>query len=210
VLYSLGLRNHGLRFDDLINVGEDRLLVVKDMQMFENDIGAAQAYFINAVYSRLKALHPDIHFMVVPMDYNQTGNFGDRSAASTRLRQLYSLPSAIQILTVCYYDEDVLATTCLTGRPQVMPESNFYTEGGGELPEYVVPYLDFISWQNVAVRARIGGFTWLPKMPQAEDAALVSWYTAADCAWAPERYDPNRAFQLAAARYLGVPDGTPE
>jgi hypothetical protein len=209
VLYSLGLRNHGLRFDDLVNTGEDKLLVLRDMQVFDNDIGAAQAYFINAVYTRLKALHPDINFMVVPMDYNQTGNFGDRSAASSRLRQLFNLPSAIQILTVCYYDEDVLATTCLTGRPQVMLESNFYTEGSGELPEYVVPYLDFVSWRNAAVRARLAGFTWLPKMPQAEDAALVSWYTAADCAWAPERYDPNRAFQWAAARYLGVPDEVP-
>jgi hypothetical protein len=209
VLYTLGLRNHGLRFDDLVNTSEDKLLVLRDMQVFDNDIGAAQAYFINAVYSRLKALHPDINFMVVPMDYNQIGNFGDRSAASARLRQLYHLPSAIQILTVCYYDEDILATTCLTGRPQVMLESNFYTEGGGELPEYVVPYLDFVSWRNATVRARLGGFTWLPKMPQAEDAALVSWYTAADCAWAPERYDPNRAFQRAAARYLGVPDGVP-
>ncbi len=207
VLYGLGLRNFGLRFDDLANVGEDRLLVARDIDLFQNDIGAAQAYFINAVYSRLKALHPDIGFMVVPMDYNQIGNYGDKASTSLRLRQLYDLPADVGVYTVCYYDDDVLASTCLTGRRTVTVVSNYYAEGNGDLPEYVVAYVNFISWQNAAVRARIAGFTWLPATPQSEDIALISWHTAADFAWAPERYDPEQSFQRAAAKYLGVPEG---
>jgi hypothetical protein len=207
VLYGLGLRNFGLRFDDLANVAEDRLLVARDIDLFNNDIGAAQAYFINAVYSRLKAIHPDIGFMVVPMDYNQIGNYGDKASTSLRLRRFYDLSFDIGVYAVCYYDDDVLASTCLTGRPTVTIVSNYYAEGNNGLPEYVVPYVNFVSWQNPAVRARIAGFSWLPNMPQSEDAALISWHTAADFAWAPERYDPEQSFQRAVAKYLGVPDG---
>lgn len=205
-LYTLGLRNFGLRFDDLENIGEDRLLVAADVDYFKGDIGLAQVYFIQAVYHRLKALHPDVKFMVVPMDYSQTGNYGDRTTSGLRLQQYHKLPPEIGIYSVSYYDEDILAATSLTGRSNVAVVSNFYAEGIEDRNEYAVPYLNFIGWQNAAVRGRIAGFTWMPKIPQREDAALISWRTAADFAWAPERYEPNGSFQTAAAKYLGVPD----
>ena len=208
-LYALGLRNFGLRFDDLANLGEGALLIPQDVDTFNGDVGAAQVYFINEVYSRLKVLHPDVKFMVVPMDYSQMGNYGDKTTAGLRLRQYQKLPVEIGIYSVSYYDEDVLAATLLTGRPSVAVVSNFYSEGIEDRNEYTVPYLNFIGWQDSTVRGKIAGFTWLPKIPQSEDAAMISWRTAADFAWAPERYDPDRSFQLAAAKYLGVPDRTP-
>jgi hypothetical protein len=209
VLYTLGLRNFGLRFDDLGNVGEDRLLVAQDISAFNGDIGAAQVYFIYEVYSRLKSLHPDIKFMVVPLDYSQTGNHRGQTQGGLRLRQYRKLPADIGIYSVSYYDEDILAATCLTGRPTVTVVSNFYSEGIEDRNEYAVPVVSSIGWQDGAIRSRISGFTWLPKIPQREDAALISWRTMADFAWAPERYDPQRSFQLAAAQYLGVSDKTP-
>jgi hypothetical protein len=209
VLYSLGLRNFGLRFDDLGNTGEDRLLVPQDINVFNDDIGAAQVYFISEVYSRLKSLHPDIKFMVVPMDYSQTGNHPGQTTGGVRLREFRKLPREIGIYSVSYYDEDIRAATCLTGRPTVAVVSNFYSEGIEDRYEYAVPFMSFIDWQDSAIRSRIAGFTWLPKIPQQEDAALISWRTMADFAWAPERYDPARSFQLAAAQYLGVSDETP-
>lgn len=208
-LYTLGLRNFGLRFDDLANIGEGELLLPQDVNAFGGDIGAAQVYFINEVYNRLKVLHPDIKFMVVPMDYSQTGNYGDKTTGGLRLRQYQKLPLEIGVYSVSYYDEDVLAATYLTGRPNVAVVSNFYSEGIEDRNEYTVPYLNFIGWQDSAVRGKIAGFTWMPKIPQSEDAAMISWRTAADFAWAPERYDPDRSFQLAAAKYLGVPDRPP-
>ncbi len=209
VLYTLGLRNFGLRFDDLGNLGEDRLLVPQDISAFNGDIGAAQVYFIHEVYSRLKSLHPDIKFMVVPLDYNQTGNHRGQTRGGARLRQYRKLPTDIGIYSVSYYDEDILAATCLTGRPTVAVVSNFYSEGIEDRNEYAVPFVSFIDWQDSAIRSKIAGFTWLPKIPQREDAALISWRTAADFAWAPQRYDPQRSFQRAAAQYLGASDETP-
>jgi hypothetical protein len=126
-----------------------------------------------------------------------------------RLRQYRKLPTDIGIYSVSYYDEDILAATCLTGRPTVAVVSNFYSEGIEDRNEYAVPFVSFIGWQDPAIRSRIAGFTWLPKIPQREDAALISWRTAADFAWAPQRYDPQRSFQLAAAQYLGVSDESP-
>ncbi len=202
VLYTLGLRNFGLRFDDLRNVGENRLLVREDIKVFHDDIGAAQVYFIREVYRRLLALHPDIKFMVVPMDYSQTGNHGDETSAGLRLQQFQKLPAEIGIYAVSYYDEDVLTTVSLTGRPRVAVVSNFYSEGIENRSEYVIPFLNSIGWQNSTVRTKIAGFTWLPKIPQTEDAALISWRTTADFSWAPERDDPHRSFQCAAAKYL--------
>ncbi len=207
VLYSLGLRNFGLRFDDLRNVGENRLLVRADIKVFHDDIGAAQVHFIREVYTRLLALHPDIKFMVVPMDYSQTGNHADGTSASLRLRQFQKLPPEIGLYAVSYYDEDVLAAVSLTGRPTVAVVSNFYAEGVENRSEYVIPYMNSIGWQNSAVRTKIAGFTWLPKIPQNEDAALISWRTTADFSWAPERYDPHRSFQCAAAKYLDASGG---
>jgi hypothetical protein len=209
VLYTLGLRNFGLRFDDLGNFGEDRLLVSEDIRAFNDDIGAAQVYFIYEVYSRLKSLHPDIKFMVVPLDYNQTGNHRGQTRGGLRLRHYRKLPADIGIYSVSYYDEDILAATCLTGRPTVAVVSNFYSEGIEDRNEYAVPFMSFIDWQDLAIRSRIAGFTWLPKIPQREDAALISWRTAADFAWAPERYEAQRSFQRAAAKYLGVWDEAP-
>ncbi len=209
VLYTLGLRNFGLRFDDLGNVGEDRLLVPEDVRAFNDDISAAQVYFIHEVYSRLKSLHPDIQFMVIPLDYSQTGNHRGLTRGGARLRQYRKLPADIGLYSVSYYDEDIRAATCLTGRPTVAVVSNFYSEGIEDRNEYAVPFVSFIDWQDAAIRSRIAGFTWLPKIPQREDAALISWCTTADFAWAPERYDPQRSFQRAAAQYLGVWDETP-
>jgi len=202
VLYSLGLRHFGLRFDDLQNVGEDRLLTIEDIKLFDDDIGDAQVYFISQVFNRLKAIHPDIEFAVIPMDYNQIGNFGDMTLASSRLQKFYTLPSDIGMYAVACYSEDVLAMTYLTGRSKIMIGSNLYVEGNGDLPEYVIPFLDFIDWENPVIRRSILAFTWLPKIPPNEDAALVSWSTAADFAWAPERYEPVASFERAAARYL--------
>ena len=130
------------------------MLIPQDVNAFNGDIGAAQVYFINEVYSRLKVLHPDIKFMVVPMDYSQTGNYGDKTTAGLRLRQFQKLPLEIGIYSVSYYDEDVLAATFLTGRPSVAVVSNFYSEGIEDRNEYAVPYLNFIGWQDSAVRGQ--------------------------------------------------------
>jgi len=202
VLYELGLRHFGLHFDDLQNVGEDRLLTQQDIEFFDNDIGTAQVYFIYEVYNRLKLLKPDVEFMVIPMDYSQSGNFGDLTPSSMRLRKFYELPAEIEIFSTSSYSEDVLATTCMTGRASMIAESNFYVEEAGPLPEYVIPFLNFIDWHCPVIRDRIKGFAWLPQNPQMEDRALVSWHTAGDFAWAPERYDPNASFERAAAWYL--------
>jgi len=87
-------------------------------------------------------------------------------------------------------------------------ESNFYAEGSGASLS-MSSHMSFIDWQNSIVRARIAGFTWLPRMLQSGGCGAGVLAHRRGFRLAPERYDPNRSFQLAAARYLGVPDEVP-
>jgi hypothetical protein len=199
-LYGLGLRHFGLQFDDLYHIGEGTLLVQEDIDIFNDDIASAHVYFIREVHRRLTDLHPDIAFNVIPLDYVRTGNMGDRAEAN--LRQYQELSPEIQVSFSNYYDEDVVSGTSLTGRPRLTLKSNFFTSGYTNLPEYIVPHASFMSWTDPSITSAINGTTWMMPLLHDEDRALVSWRTSSDYAWAPERYDPNTSFQLAAARYL--------
>lgn len=199
-LYDLGLRNFGLSFDDLQHFGQDKLFG-PDVAFFDNDIGAAHAYFINQVYQRLKAEHPDIHFMVVPMEYVRLGNRGDTDEAY--LQSLGKLPPEIGFYTSIESLEDTRAALRTTGRLHMVWD-NFWTNVHKEqAPEFVMPLYRPTGFSE----ANIAGYTFMPLIPSREGGSMVSWRTAADYAWAPERYNPGESFQLAAAQYLGVPDG---
>ena len=200
VMYALGVRNFGLNFDDLWNIGQDRLLAQQDLARFGTDLGLAHVYFITQVFNRLKAGHADINFMVVPAQCYQAGNFSPDAAAY--LARFAQLPAAIQLLSVQYSDEDFLASLRLSGRP-TMGWSNFYAESWAPNGTYVAPYLDFYNPANTSVTAAITGLSYLPIQPGQEDAAAISWSTTADFFWAPDRYDPTLSFQRAAARSQG-------
>jgi hypothetical protein len=194
-LYALGLRNFGLSFDDLANFGQGQL-TGPDVEFFNNDMGEAHLYFIEQVYQRIRANHPDITFAVVPMIYAGLNSLGDADLAY--LETLGRLPPEIILYTSPEYTEEAELVRDLTGRPHLVWD-NFYAHFyQTAAPEYVIP-LDRSSGFD---RARVAGYTFLPLIPAIEDAALITWRTAANYAWAPDRYDPQRAFQLAAARYM--------
>jgi len=196
VLYDLGVRNFGLSFDDLGNVGQD-LLVGEDVAFFNNDIGAAHYYFVEEVHKRLKADHPDINLMVIPMIYNDLGNRGDTELSY--LASLAQLSPEIEIYSSAIYPEDALMARDLTNRRPLIWDNfwaSFYQNKPA--PEFIVPLDRSASFDH----SLITGFTFLPLIPALEDASLLSWKTAADYAWAPERYHPDLSFQLASSQYL--------
>lgn len=204
-LYGIGFRNFGLNFDDLQNTGEDMLLIQEDEDVFGDDIGAAHSYFTQQVYNRLKALHPDITFKVLPMFYSSSNNITDVHKAY--LEKFAELPAEIKLVACAGNDESVLKFAQLTER-SVTVWSNFYAsyKKGNSALGYLLPFPDVISWDNQDIRSILDGFIFLPSMPDYEDAALISWKTMADYMWSPERYDREGSFQRAVAQYLGVPD----
>jgi hypothetical protein len=200
LLYDLGVRDFGLTFDDLGNVGQD-VLFGEDVAFFNNDIGAAHYYFVKEVHQRLKARHPDINLMVIPMIYNHLGNRGDTELSY--LASMAQLSPEIEMYSSPTYPQDVLTASHLTNRRPLIWDNfwaSFYQNKPA--PEFVVPLERSGSFEQ----SLITGFTFLPLIPASEDASLVSWKTAADYAWAPERYNADASFQSAANQYMGGAD----
>jgi hypothetical protein len=192
-LYQLGFRNFGLSFDDLSNYGLERLYG-QDVQEWGNDIGKAHVHFIGQVYTELKNEHADIRFMVVPLTY--AGIINASTSATVYMEQLSELPSEIEFFTALEYVEEMETAARLTGRPHFMMDNfwaRFYRE---QKPEFALP----LDRPTDLAEGLIAGYAFLPSLPDIEDLALVSWRTAAEYAWAPERYNPEAAFQRAAAR----------
>jgi hypothetical protein len=198
VLYSLGLRNFGLNFDDLGNIGQDKLINQTDKNWWGTDLASAHEYFIGQVYNRLKASHSDINFMVVPFYCYVAGSFD--GAGQGYLSKLAQLPAAIQLLTVQYANEDYLVSKQLTGRP-TMNWSNFYAEGYNPTNTYITPHVNFFNLATV--QSALSGLSYLPLQPGTEDSIGVAWNTTADYFWAPDRYNADAAFQRAAAKKQG-------
>jgi hypothetical protein len=194
-LYGLGFRRFGLSFDDLSNFGLERLYG-QDVEIWGDDMGQAHLYFIEQVYNRLTHSHPDISFMVVTKNYS--GIINTSASSLSYLQTLSALPIDIEIFTALEYVEEMETAAHLTGRPHVVMDNfwaRFYRE---QKPEYVLP----LDRPTEFDEGLIAGYAFLPSIPNIEDDSLVSWRTAAEYAWAPERYRVEDAFQRAAYNYL--------
>lgn len=205
VMYDQGVRGFGLSFDDLEETFQNKLTAEADILKFNNDIGLAHRYVISEVYTRLKNLHPDISFMIVPLQYQRTNNI--TSSQQQYLRTLSTLPPEIQIIACEYTDEDLLSIFDLTNRPALIWNNLYATAYADKSavtnrePEYVVPFMSPIKWSDNGVGLPPSGFILLPRTYAAETTAGISWYSTADYAWSPIRYLPESAYQRAAAKY---------
>lgn len=200
-LYALGVRHFGLNFDDLRYVDQDKLLGA-DVGQF-NNLGEAHAYFVNEIYTQFILTHADSDLMIVPLDYAGIGNLGSNEAFY--LTELGTLPLEIGMVSTIEFVSDAQAVIAFTGRPHVVWDNQFayaYERSGAD--EYIAPL-----FREVLDQTLIDGYAFLPLIPTLEDTSLVSWRSAADYAWSPERYDAERSFQLAVARYQGVYDDLP-
>lgn len=201
-LYDLGFHHLGLNFDDLRNIGQDRLTEAADRAAFGEDIGAAHLHFCHEVYSRLQARCPDLVFWVLPMHYAGFLNLDE--AGRQYLRTLAQLPAQVGMV-VCANDPDNLRLfTELTGRRPLVWDNWFAPWERGGAPAFVPP-LDrapTMSDDNTS------GYIFLPMVPAYEDAGTTSWLTAADYLWSPQRYLAAAAFHRAVHAALGPQEGT--
>ncbi len=203
-LFGIGARNFGLNFDDIQNYGETTLLGADATRWGTNGYAYAHGYFLSQIKQRLQARHPStpIQFATVAYDYWFPASHG--GGYLTPFAQ--NIPQDVIISTCSYTDADILAMQSLTGR-RTLVWHNYYAEGYHMTnTTYGAPFVGVYSWDDPAIRAEMSGLIGL--MPQIgetpEDTARTSWMTTASYQWAPDRYDPDRSFQLAAAQYTGL------
>jgi hypothetical protein len=194
-LYSLGFRNFGLSFDDLANHGQDRLFG-PDQEVFDNQLGEAHRYFVEQVYLQLRSLDGDIQLSVVPMVYARLDAMS--SADQAYLEALSLLSNEIVLYSSPEYQEEAELVREITKRRHMVWDNFYAYSYQDQAPEFIIPVDRPPDFQGHVVK----GYTFLPLIPIHEDAGLVSWRTAANYAWAPERHDPKRAFQLAVAQHI--------
>jgi hypothetical protein len=108
------------------------------------------------------------------------------------LEAFASLPAQITFIACTVADEDILNFNVSINR-KISIWSNFFSQF--QAPDYPIkyswPYLNSINWENGDVKAAVGGFVFLPIIPDYEDPSNVSWKTTADFMWSPERYTRN-------------------
>ncbi len=200
-LYGLGFRNLGMNFDDLRNIGQERLIVPEDIETFGGDMGRAHLHFVGEVYRRVKALHPDVSFRILPMWYSGFTSLGEKG--KEYLKTVGQLAPEIGFV-VCATDEANIAEFAkLTGR-QPLTWDNYLAAWGRTGGTIFVPAP---APPKTLRDDRVEGYIFLPATPATEDGAGTSWLTAADYLWSPERYDAERSFELAVIRGLGGAEG---
>lgn len=208
-LYSIGLRRFGINFDDLQNYREQTLIGEDLKKWGEGNVAFAKAHahLMSEIMKRLRARHPGekLEFMTVPYLYW----YPSKGRSSEYLKTFAAgLPEEVEMITCSYTDADILAMHELTGRP-TMVWHNYFVEDAKTAShrltnlEYGTPFVGLYTWTDPAIRNAMSGIIHL--MPQdgetPEDKARTSWSTASDWQWSPDRYDPIRSFQAAAARY---------
>lgn len=200
-LYTLGYRQFGLNFDDLGNIGQDRVLTPEDRQVFGDDLGRAHLFFCAEISRRLQARCPEAVLRVLPWQY---GGFTHLTARGrSYLRTLAQLPPAVGMV-VCANDPESLAVfTGLTGRHPLLWDNWFAVYEAERAPLFVPP----LGRPAEISSSNTEGGVFLPLIPAFEDAVGTSWLTAADYLWAPERYSAPASFARAVRAAVGSTEG---
>lgn len=196
-LYALGFRHLGLNFDDLRNIGQDRVLAAEDLGAFGDDLGRAHLHFCGQIFERLRARCPEVVFRVLPWQYSGFVNLTE--PGRRYLRMLAELPQEIGMIVCANDPENLAAFTELTGRRPIVWDNWFARWEAGGAPAFVAP----LDRTPEISAANTEGYIFLPMVPASEDAASTSWLTGADYLWAPERYDPAVAFERAVQAAMG-------
>ncbi|MDD5598348.1 MAG: beta-N-acetylglucosaminidase domain-containing protein [Victivallaceae bacterium] len=195
VLYKAGVRNMGISFDDLQNIGQNRLYYEDDIKKFNGDLGKAHLFFVTNIYNRIKGECPDVKFTILPYIYGGLKNCSESEIGY--LKTLSRIPADIKLWVVCLYNyDDVKRNLPLTGRSPFIWDNFFAT---GQLPAFPSP----IDRSNKINGSNVSGYIFLPAICSHEDAAGISWLNMADYLWSPERYAPEDSYKRAIAFIAG-------
>ena len=200
--YNVGITDFGLAFDDLQLTGQHVLNAADQLEYAS--LAEAHADFTTNVYNALQLVDSDITLTVVPTWYNGVSGWGsDQEDYVTTLNA--GIPAAVEWVFVSPWEIEADRIYALIGKPVTVWDNfwaSFYV-GSNPAPTYVVPLDRTIG---AGPTDQWAGYLILPPPPAEDSGSLMEWRTAADFAWAPDRYDKEDAQRRAVAMYLGVDD----
>ncbi len=194
--YACGVRHFTLAFDDLFNIGRDKLTFADDLERF-GDIGHAHAWLAGRVWEFLQKLDSGNKLYVIPMYY-----YDPRAWSAAELaynRALAGLPREIYFINCACYTREMVDVfeRIMKRRPFIW--TNYFGQydrpAGVPMPS-IVPPLSFAFSHDIAGYAH--GFIFL--MPGNQD---MLWSLAADFAWNVDRYNPEKSAALCVRKIVG-------
>lgn len=195
--YQCGYRIFSLSFDDLGNIGRDKLSYPDDIKRFKN-IGNAHYFLASIVYRHLKKLNSENQLYIVPMYYYDQKNLSPFE--KEYVKTLANLPKDVVFINCsATTKESVDYFKKLTSREPFIWINYFAQyEKMNPMPTFVPP-LSFKYSPDLNKYTK--GFIFL--MPGWKD---MLWYLAADFTWNIDRYNPKKSASLAIRKIAGKQD----
>ena len=192
--YNAGIRNFYLAYDDLFNIGRDKLSFKDDVERFKN-IGNAHYFLADKVYRQLKSLDKNNKLYVVPMYYYDPTFYSNEEKAY--LKSLSALPSDVEFINCgTLTDEGIKNAVKITGRKPFF-WSNFMAqfESMKIRPEILCP----LNFKRPAdITGKMNGFMFVlwPDHQMMKEMF-------ADFLWNANGYNPDRAFAAVLGKHAG-------
>ena len=192
--YKSGIRNFYLTYDDLFNIGRDKLHFKDDIKRFKN-IGNAHAYLSVKVYKHLKSLNPKNKLYVVPMYYYDPTHYAKVEKAY--LKALSVLPADVEFINCgTFTDTGINSAKKITGR-QPFFWSNFMAqyESLKVQPKILSP-LSFKRPKNITKKMNGYMFVLWPKHTMMKEMF-------SDFLWNADSFDPDQSFAYILQKHAG-------
>lgn len=192
--YDLGLRNFSLAFDDLFNIGRDKLSYKDDKKRFKN-IGEAHFWLSNEIYKYLKSLNKNNRLYIVPMYYYDPTPYSEYE--KNYLKTLGRLPLEVRFINAGTLLDSQIANLEKLIRRKPFFWSNFMAqfEKTKPFPQILTP-LDFQYSSKIA--DEFPGFMFVARPKHIMMKQLFS-----DFMWNAKKFDPEKSHASSMNLILG-------
>ena len=192
--YNCGIRNFYLAYDDLFNIGRDKLTFKDDIKRFKN-IGNAHYFLADKVYRHLKSLNRKNKLYLVPMYYYDPTFYSKEEKAY--LKSLSSLPVEIEFINCgTLTDNGIKNAIKITGRKPFF-WSNFMAqfESMKVRPKVLSP----LSFKRPAdIAKKMNGFMFVLWPEHTMMKELFS-----DFLWNANEFNPEKSFTDNLLKHAG-------
>jgi beta-N-acetylglucosaminidase/Carbohydrate-binding family 9 len=192
--YNAGIRNFYLAYDDLFNIGRDKLSFKDDITRFKN-ISNAHYFLADKVYRHLKSLNRKNRLYVIPMYYYDPTFYAAEEKAY--LKSLSALPVEVEFINCgTLTDTGIKNAIEITGRKPFF-WSNFMSQF--ETMKVRPKILSPLSFKRpMKITEKMNGFMFVLWPDHTIMKELF-----ADFLWNADNFNPDQSFAINLYKHLG-------